>query len=361
MRVVVDHRLISTFTAGSSSGFWIAVMPWLPHPVLMSPLARSDTTFLVNGAHPAINSTAAAEPSIWYVPLTLTEWAEANVERDATAYKVDKVSVPYNSKSFRFVTIGAKVSYVGSTMENSGTLLVNDGSFDMTRPELNNYALNVFDGTNVVKTWDPNQVYTSSLNFEPNFDARSNSAYTGPARFGAFSLLVNQATDHPWQPLYEQLTFPMTIPRADTVTIACPGQSILTSTTVKTYPCIQGFDTNFAPKLINISGLKPGSTIQLELVYCVEYAIDSASSIVSLAKKPVPKPAQVQQVDALLQQQPPNQSLAGKIVETIGGAVTNVANHVVDRAADVFSPQQQQYPLTFYNRSRRQLPMIEEY
>lgn len=350
-RCTVDHRLIVNFLPGTSGGFRIAVMPWLPHPLLVQPLAIEDATWQINGVHSA--SPAITTHDYWYAPVTLTEWANQSVMRNAELWKIDGVDVPYNSKSFRFVTIGAKLIYTGATMNNQGTVLVNDGAFDIKQPEINNGAISVADLTSW-KTWDPDQVYTAAVSFNPNFQTKTNSGYNGSLKSGSFMLLVNQAGDHPWQPIYNQLTFPYMNSMVTNCAVVSNASNVLSQTTIGGYPCVQGADPNWAPKLIQVAGCNSGSSFQLELCYCVEYAIDSSSSVASFSSKPTPHPLEVQRVDAIIQQQPPNRSLAEAAINAAGNVVTNVANNVADHIFGTPRPQR------VFTNSKYQRPMITD-
>lgn len=345
-RVVVDHRLICNFTVGTSGGFNIAVMPWLPHPLLVRPLTMNDATWLYDGVHPTSNNSPLGFPSYYFAPATFREWSNQTVYRNATTADIDSIDVPYQSKRFRFVTIGARVIYTGSTMLNAGTMLVNDGSFAVETTQNNNAIFNVFtSSTSGLVTYDPDEVFVTQYTFNPEFTVRSNSSLNVPIKEGGFLLLKNQAPDHPWHEIRSGLNFPTWQASNDYCNVIANVADPLATGKVYAYPIVQAEDPNFCPKLISIQGLASGTPFQLELVYCVEYAIDSSSSISSLAKQP-PRadPIGVQRVDAMVRSQPANMPLANDIIHTVGTTVSDTVSGI----ATAFSPFK---TMTFTNRN----------
>lgn len=330
-RVVVDHRLICNFTAGSSGGFYIAVMPWLPHPLLVRPSTMNDPSWLFNGYHPVAHNGALTGDNYYFAPATFTEWATNSVTRNNTPDNLDTVSIPYQSRRFRFVTIGARIIYTGSTMVNSGTLLINDGSFNVGANLMNTVPFTVLNaGTTDLTTYALNEIQMRSLTFSPSFNTRSNSSYNGPLRTGGYSLLVNQASDHPWRGIDSALTFVSSPSIANYSIIVSNVSDPLASGIVNGYACVQGFDDQFCPKLISVQNMSPGASFQLELVYCVEYAIDPQSSVSSLAKQPPSKPEEVMRVDSYLRNVQPNRSLASDIIHTIGETTSSTITGIAE-------------------------------
>lgn len=336
-RVVVDHRLICNFTVGTSGGFNIAIMPWLPHPLLVQPLVMNDATWLYNGVHPTANNSAL-NTAYYFAPATFKEWANQAVFRRNQQFDIDSVDVPYSSSRFRFVTIGAKLIYTGSTLNNAGTILVNDGGFTSEQVERNNQEFNVLTSASAgIITYTADEVSQTMINFTPVFDVRSNSSLNTPIKTGSYMLLKNQASDHPWLPIMKTLNFPTGMSSSglsDYCNMIANVDDPLATGLVYGYPCLQAWDSHFCPKLISINGVAPGTPFQIELVYCVEYAIDPSSSIVSLAKQPIPDPKGVQMVDQMLRDQPGNLPLGNEIVKTIGTTISDSVGAI----ATAFSP-----------------------
>jgi len=334
-RVVVDHRLICNFTTGDSGGFNIVVMPWLPHPLLVRPLVFGDTTWLFDGVHPILNGGVVNLPQYYFAPATFNEWANQTVNREATPAFIDTVNIPYDSKRFRFVTIGAKIIYTGSTLANAGTILVNDGNFTIEMTQTNNELFHVFEaGINDQVDYGVDEIMVQTFNFDQNFNVRSNSSLNTPMNTGAYMLLKNQAADHPWHPIASGLTFPTWVGLNDYCNMTSNQQDMLAFGKVSGYPCVQAVDPNFCPKLISIQGLPQGSPFQIELVYCVEYAIDPTSNIVSLAKQPPADVQSVQRVDTIMRDHPANLPLGNELVRTIGTTVSDTVSGI----ATAFSP-----------------------
>lgn len=334
MRVVVDHRLVCNFTVGTSGGFNIAVMPWLPHPLLVQPLDMNDPSWLYNGVHPTGNNSFL-NPGYYFAPATFKEWYDQQVFRNEAEYDLDTVSPLYQSKRFRFVTIGCKIIYTGSTMLNAGTVLVNDGSFNMQQPERNNSTFTIGTAaTSGVVAYTADEITASLFLFKPDYTVRSNSSLNTPIKTGAYLLLKNQQPDHPWLPLYSPLNFPTEPGISDYGSIIAAVPNPLSDLRAYAFPCVQAWDSGFAPKLISIQGMSTGSPFQLELVYCVEYAIDPSSTIVSLAKQPPTDVKGVNQVDEIMKQHPSNVPLGNEIVQTIGTTVSDAVSGI----ASAFSP-----------------------
>lgn len=353
-RVVVDHRLICNFVAGNSGGFNIAIMPWLPHPILVRPLTMDDPQWLFNGYHPTSNNSGLHSAQCYFAPATFNEWATQRVNREATTAYIDTINVPYDSKRFRFVTIGAKIIYTGSTMNNAGTMLVNDGSYTTEITQNNNqtftFLTNQSTGT---VAYSPDEVSVTQYHFDPSFTVRSNSSLNAPLKTGGYLLLKNQASDHPWLPILNALNFPTWQGLNDNCPVIGNTADPLTTLTAEDFPCVQAWDEHFCPKLVSIQGLAQGTPFQIELVYCVEYAIDPSSSVVSLAKQPPADPVGLQRVDAYVRDRPSNTPLSTEIVKTIGTTVSDSIGHI----ANAFSPKNAIPHMTF----ERSTPMISEY
>lgn len=333
-RVVVDHRLICNFVAGTSGGFRIAVMPWLPHPLLIQPLDMNDSTWLFDGVHPTANNSALNFSNYFCNP-TFIEWSGQRVFRNSSPNDLDTVDIPYEARRMRFVTIGAKIVYTGSTMTNAGSILVNDGSFSVQPQETNASLFSIYTAaTSGVITYSADEINQTTLNFTPNYAVRSNSSLNCPLKIGAYTILKNQQSDHPWKNISPALNFMSTPSTSDGCIMIAPSSDPLASGFTRDYPCVQAYDDSICPKLFTIQNLSAGSSFQIELVYCVEYAIDPNSNIVSLAKQPPSFPEAVMKADAVVNSQPKNIPLGNEIISTIGTTVSDTITGV----AQAFSP-----------------------
>lgn len=92
-RLVVDHRMVNTFTFGTSGTINIAITPTLPNSIWVNTGSISDLTWLLNGTtHPFNSATSQV-----YVPICQPEWAALPMYRFASTGSIDTVQTLYNS------------------------------------------------------------------------------------------------------------------------------------------------------------------------------------------------------------------------------------------------------------------------
>lgn len=299
-RILVDHRYTATITFGSVGAVGILITPAVPSPVW---LYITDVTTKVNGT--IILDNVASN---LYVPLCLTEWSSSNLVYYNTAGTYDYVSPLYGATKFRVVTCGWSIAYTGTTMTDSGIMVVNQADVTLEPPVPNSASYVVASSTSATNTtFSVDQVYTRSYNGMSASQTMSGYGNTDQTRVMALKASANGVLRHAgnsynYQPLSQFMTFASA---PDT-----QGQSILMNTIptpsiAAQSGLIQGFDNNWSSTSINIAGGTTGQSFVLDVVFCVEYVPVGSSTIVTLARQgPSDQPELIRATENALKRMP---------------------------------------------------------
>lgn len=307
-RILIDHRLTATATFGSTGVISFIIAPVIPSPLLFW---MADSTMTVNGVAATFN---IGNPAMVY-PVCLLEWAGQAVNAPG-ANVPGLISPLYSAAKFRVVTCGWSIGYIGTSLTNSGMMVINSVPFTVDEPVVNVVNYNVYSSNNAAgNTYTPGQAYYSALNasalLSNNSIYSSSEAVKVPLRCGAHGLLRHSAPDYQVQKIHQEAHY-----------VSQPGdtvESFLTQqqpspTTCNGSALVQGIDSGWDATTVRISGGTTGQSVMIDMMLCIEYFPEPSSSVFSIAKQGPPKAeGLMQQVENLAKDMP---------LASIGSAIT---------------------------------------
>jgi hypothetical protein len=313
-RLLIDHRMSSTITFGSSGRVSIAIAPCIPSPVWIYPY---DTTLKANGFTVGFNSASG-----FMVPFALPEWQTMGVTYNNAAGNYDDLVTLYGAGRFRVVTAGWSVMYTGTTLTDSGLIKVSSTGLALQDPvpAVDTFVVpSWFSGVNTNYATD--QVFMRvGDGFSPSLLANGFSlAYDSvitPLRKGAHGVLKHNTGDYEFCPVSRNVTFLAAVTTEKTSMLM---NSVATPATVGQSGIVTGFDNGWDTTLIDVTGGTDGQALVVDLVFCVEYCPTISGSTYPLAKQGPPRePAVLEAAE----------KAAGKLplatIGSIAGAVSNV-------------------------------------
>jgi len=289
-RIVVDHRLLQSITFGSSGHLSLCIAPSLPSPLWVYP--RDTTTYI--GTH-----QTAYPNSALVVPVSLPEWYNQPINWAGATGNINNVVPLYGAEKARIVTMAWRLSYCGTSLNDSGVIRVNSTSTSVGSPSPNQAITHIYSAYAAANTnVDPVQINTRSLNMMVGptlFESGTCTQRTVvcPLRFGARGLVPKNEGEYEYQPVYTNMTY-LVSPNFDFIstlqqfgpTPPLAGESGIS----------QFYDSSWDVVTIDISGGTSGQAIMLDLIMCVEYAPTIDSAIAPLSK--ASPPANTQMVQA---------------------------------------------------------------
>lgn len=316
-RLVVDHRQVTSFVVGSTGAFNIVIAPTLPQVIWYNTIGVGDTTFKVNGYHPTYQNGGVGA----FHPICLNQYSNLLLTRKNAAGNYNSFPLYLQATRARIVTIGYRIIYTGSTMNNSGSIMVNRLGLSC-QPAIPNPAtfkvLNDHGPTD--EDYNVNQVLVVRTNMQTTFDSSVAETVRVPLRQGVTGLLKHGSGQYRWIDVTDNETY-----------LAATGNDlfgILTQTqdngvdNIKRWPSVTFIDDEWSPAAIAIRGATEGQTFDLETVFCIEYIPNIESDASSIAKQP-PKPApKVVEKGAELSKDAPLAGAASTFITLAKGAAT---------------------------------------
>lgn len=280
-RLAVDHRQITSFKIGSSGAFNIVISATIPQIIWYQTLA-GDSTFQVNGYTP---SNQAGNTNVYFT-VPITTYQDLTVTRYDAAGQYNNQQVYLDANKARIVTVGYRLIYTGSTMNNSGSIMINRQGFSI-QPAVGNGGqftiLNGHGSTNLTFNEQQVLVHPSTSSFD--FEGMGTDTVRMPLRQGACGLLKHAGPDYKWCDVTDNETY-ICMANDDKHSILAQGPTS-TGDRFRKWPVIAFTDTEWSPAAISIRGATQGQTFDIETVYCIEYAPAVTSQAISLAKQPV--------------------------------------------------------------------------
>jgi len=286
-RMVIDHRMTTTFTFGSSGTINLFLAPFLPSPVLAQCV---DTTFAINGITHGQNSP---NPQL-YIPVCLPEWSQQALTWDATAGQFNNVAPVFDAAQFRFVTLGWRLYYTGTSLTNSGNILVSSAPFSAEAPMPNPTSMTIYSSNDPTNTnIGANQVFRTEINciLMYNWGSYFSSSQTvnRPLSCGARGLLRHSGPDYEFRKIHTTMNYITNASDTSDQTSSSIQQSTPTPALAGRSAVVQGIDDSWDMTVIAVTGGTTGQSFVLDLIACVEYAPQAYSPTYAMAKTGPPE------------------------------------------------------------------------
>lgn len=280
-RLVVDHRQITSFRMGNTGAMNIVVAPTIPQIIWFQTPTDTDTTYTVNGDHPTTHNG----DSNLYHPITITQYQNMLLTRNDTAGRYNTFPTYLQAMRARIVTIGFRIIYTGSTMNNSGSIMVNKLGLSIQPPIGNAAEFAVFNGHGGTDlNYNNNQVLIQRTSISKTFDTIVADTVRVPLRQGIQGVLKHASGDYRWCDVTDNETY-LTSMSYDNLSLLTQGLD-RGPDYISQWPSVQFSDDQWSPASISIRGATEGQTFDLETVYCIEYIPNLESESSSLAKQP---------------------------------------------------------------------------
>jgi len=280
-RLVVDHRQITSFKMGNTGQINIVVAPTLPQIIWFQTPTNTDTTYLVNGNHPTHHN---GDPNLYH-PICCTQYENMLLTRNDTAGQYNKFPTYLQAARARIVTIAYRIIYTGSTMNNSGSLMINKLGLSLQPPVGNAATFSILNGHGDTDlNYNNNQVLINRTNISRTFDTIVSETVRVPLRQGVQGLLKHASGDYRWCDVTDNENY-ITAGAFDHLSLLTQGPD-RGPDYISQWPSVQFADDQWSPAAISVRGATEGQTFDLETVFCIEYIPNLESESSSLAKQP---------------------------------------------------------------------------
>lgn len=318
-RILMDHRMINTFTIGDSGSVRIAITPAIPSSVWW----QGDSTTKLNGATFSFNTTPL------FRCIVQPEWRDLPCNLEDLAGHYNPAMAIFNSTKARIVTVGWNLTYTGTSLDNSGGMIINAQQLTMgnTIPNTTSFTIvNSQSGSN--KGFNPSQILLRILNDKPSFGySNNNETNTIALQRGAHGILRHSANEYEWCDVSNNMVIPAWA--SDETISALTSQEYGTESTIGHWPHVASFDPSWVSTLINIQGAKPGATFMLDTIYCVEYCPSPSSTVFAIAKGgPTQNNTVMQHVDNAAKNLPIAQNGTAQNDNSVSNVVSTISNAV---------------------------------
>jgi len=291
-KIVIDHRIATTVTVGTSGNFSVVIVPCLPHMQLFKAATSITGYTLSSGVTPSTLSLYGT-PGFWTSMQTPREFAAYQAY---TGSGLQEVFGPYSASAFRIVTLATRVSYTGVPTAASGTYTVYSDSArkeDGRRPA----ALPVDVNSGV--SMSSGDSYITSLDLNPPQGMLS--AGTLVQRTDIPLMVINKHVgDYNFVDVPGSKTF-----LVDTTLTATPTWvSTIASAAPPLTAGVLGYDSSWQPAVIQIDGAATGATFRFETIICVEYVPGVQSDAYRLAKPSANAPQAIAETETQVAKTP---------------------------------------------------------
>jgi hypothetical protein len=189
------------------------------------------------------------------------------------------INHPYYATASRIVSQACKIMFTGKPVNASGTITVtcNDQTLDPQPVTVNSAITRYTAGGTAMTSYGANSCLTTTLNY--NFSAPPiNGAVTKPLAEGIMVLNKRRTPMSLFKAVPDTLRVLL---EEDKATCLLGGYA---ATTSLTHSGVADLDCDFMTPMIYISGAAASETVRFEVVTCVEYLLDSRSTLHSLPK-----------------------------------------------------------------------------
>jgi len=282
-RLVVDHRLVTTFTFGSSGIFNIAITPTLPNSIWVNTGSSVDTTWALNGqTYPNNNGIPAV-----FVPLCQPEWSGQLATNNNSTWDLNLASTLYSSSQFRIVTVGWSITYTGATTSNAGSLVISTQKLAFQPPAVfGGTTFSVYSSQSGTNTnYTANEVQFEAIHAVPTFGVANSSSKVLSLMSGAHGVLKHSTNDFKYRELsglQSYLSYKLA-PTYSMLMNTVPAPSSGTFAEGNSGLCL-GIDPDWDSTVIQVAGGIPGQSFLLDTLYCIEYVPAPGSSVYALSQ-----------------------------------------------------------------------------
>lgn len=286
-KVMVDHRLMNTFTFGPSGSIEILVCPTIPSAVWF----RDPT----NGAGLQFNGTTLGTiRQGTYIPINLTEWNDQPISYNNSAQNYNEVELLYQASEMRFVSVGWSITPVSAAITTSGFVKITPVNFNFAEPVPAVGDLDVWSWNDVNNTdYNVNQMMltyhtdTTTLNRGINRETRM-----FPFATGAHGILKHNGEQYNFRTIHHHHILPVTdtneSPIGPSVSVSTLDFEYQLPPTILTGAALSAWDNDWNATLINISGATAGTSFVLDNIYCIEYVPNPSGNVYALAQPSPP-------------------------------------------------------------------------
>lgn len=315
--IVVEHILADEIRCVTANGFTIQTLPgMLPFSAIITGNTPAAIDVNINGFN--YTSTSSINHS-WYPIGVPTEWTNVAALRGWSP-TATPLNDPYASTRARVLAVKRRLMYTGSLSTNSGIINVAPSSYRtgsmsaQTTSATNPAAANTISIQNLDRALALGIV--TPLNFK--FKSVDMSLSTLPVvKRDTVAYRVEMGAEIVSKQLGDIHEFCDTPDTGFALVCNAALNPALAGTTLN--PLVVDPDTaanaagagvwvddqTWVGEIINVSGIAAGATFRFETAMCVEYEIPSTGAFAPLATKaPKPRPAVVQQAQAIVNAMP---------------------------------------------------------
>jgi len=286
-KVMVDHRLMNTFTFGASGMIELLICPTIPSSVWCRDPSPGTSFAQLNGV-PIVTYRKT------YVPINLTEWDNQVITYNNTAQDYDEVDLLYQASQMRFASIGWSITPISAAINTSGMIKITPVNFNFSEPVPAIGKVDVASWNDSSNTeYNNNQVM---LTFHTDTDVFSKGLNKDTRMFpfatGANGILKHNGDEYAFRTVHHQMVLPVTDGRPGSITeqisLATLDYRYQLPPTIETGAAILSWDNDWNATLINITGGTPGTSFVLDNIYCIEYVPNPNGNVYALAQPSPP-------------------------------------------------------------------------
>lgn len=319
-KLVVDHRLTTNISFGSSGSVGIMIVPALPSYVWIYPM---DGDTQINSVPTALNYA-----SNMMIPVCTAEWYNQSITYNNTAGKYNDLAQLYSASRARIVSGAWQICYLGTSLTNSGIVRVNTAAFTVgdAIPNNSTYECLSWPYGSGSTTYSGSQILMrpASTTISPSLFTQSANTYdTTMTRLskGCHGLLKHSGAAYEFKEVLASHCF-LSKPSEDRHSMLLARQN--TPTIAGDAAACQFYDNDWDATFITLLGGTPGNSFLLDTVLCVEYAPSTNSTVYALAKHGRPMSAGVLRQTEAQAGQLPNSS-PGSFATSVMSAAKDVA------------------------------------
>lgn len=277
---LVKHRLTTTFTMGTSNRISIVIAPILPRPMWFK---FYDTDTLADGVR---FTQAAIDNGEQYGTFCLPEWGSMSLTRNNKKNQIDELQSLYNSPSFRIVSLGWSITYVGNLLVSAGTCIINSHKLSLNTaiPNLPDFTVSNI-GVNGDTVYGEGNVWVRQVAVMPRFAYTTDETAIIPLADHVHGLNRRSDSSFVFKPINTNQTYVTTVNQDSRSMLLCRDNL---PSTINLTGIIAGIDDSWDSTLIDVTGGQSGSTFILDVSMIVEYTIPSSSTVSSLVQNKQP-------------------------------------------------------------------------
>lgn len=276
--IVVDHRAFADVRLANNPGScFLRILPCAPFSAALHFDNGTSTAVISNNKvlgdiYGPLPTTATDTQSAWY-PLTIMS------EYDTTNYPGTGTGVPYGATKARITACGFRLMFTGITQLATGLISMTPGAMTVVSRETLPFGVDIRTNADALGT---TIVANSSDAIQIDGDVVASpctpQTITVPMCAGASGTLIQTSETLPFRPVTQGGS--VMFADGKTTNYFCSTTGVRGGT---------GFyDESWAPIDIYIGSGDANTKFRLEVATCVEYQVETSSSVARFARKPPP-------------------------------------------------------------------------